>query len=59
MLDRLKPPERPIAVTVRLSSEEIHRLEVFARREDLRLGQAVRRLVNEAMDRMGQIVATE
>jgi len=48
--ERLRPPDRPVAVTLRLSLTELARLETFARREDLRLGQAARRIVNAALD---------
>lgn len=51
--ERLRPPERPVAVTLRLSLAELARLETFARREDLRLGQAARRIVNAALGTPG------
>ncbi len=47
--ERLRPPPRPVAVTLRLSLAELARLETFAQREDLRLGQAARRIVNAAL----------
>jgi len=45
--DRVKPPPRESGLTVRLSEDERKRLEAYAVRHDLRLGQVLRRLVRE------------
>ena len=45
IIDRVKPPPRETGLTVRLSADERKRLEEFAVRNDLRLGQVLRRLV--------------
>jgi hypothetical protein len=45
----MKRPPRDAAVVVRLSASEKARLEAYAVRRDLRVGQAARHFINEAL----------
>lgn len=47
--ERLKPPARESAITVRLSAEERQKLEQYAIANDLRFTQAIRRWIREQL----------
>jgi len=47
--ERLRPPARESAITVRLSTEERQKLERYAHDHDLRFAQAIRRWIREEL----------
>lgn len=47
--ERLRPPARESAITVRLSVEERQKLERYAHDHDLRFAQAIRRWIREEL----------
>lgn len=50
MKETRRQPPRPIAVMIRLSLEEMTRLDAYARREDRRIGPSARHLLISALD---------
>jgi len=48
--ERFGGPVRDAPILIRLTKEERERLQAYALREDLRAGQAARRILNAALD---------
>jgi len=45
--ERFRGPVRDAPILIRLTKEERERLQTYALREDLRAGQAARRIINQ------------